>query len=267
MISYPARPQYFAHRFIRLMTKSALAMEVGSEGTWLLSVIAMQEDSCRYSKAVSFWNSQLTVLLGFRNDHEARMRRIRQRCVDAGWLNYEPGGRTHPGHYFVTIPTHLIQIEDGPCDESGFESDNETTLKRQQSDNETTLKRQQSDSFLTSPVPSPSPLPVESARDEHDIAAPADSTPPAADPDRWIYVRAALWAKSLVKAGCKIGPQNWPAWKALIDKHGLDRVVSVAKTIPADVRWSDRTEMALEKSGGQAPIAQAIQHRIRTIKT
>ena len=155
MITYPARPQYFAHRFIRLMTKSALAMEIGSEGAWLLSIIAMQEDSCRYSKAVSFWNSQLTVLLGFRNDHEARMRRIRQRCVDAGWLNYEPGGRTHPGHYFVTIPTHLIQIEDGPCDESGFESDNETTLKRHQSDNETTLKRHQSDTFLTSTLPLP----------------------------------------------------------------------------------------------------------------
>ena len=253
-LSYPARPQYFAHRFIRLMTKSALAMEVGSEGTWLLSVIAMQEDSCRYSKAVSFWNSQLTVLLGFRSDHEARMRRIRQKCVDAGWLNYVPGGRTHPGHYFVTIPTHLIQIEDGPCDESGFESDNETTLKRHQSD-----------SFLTSPVPSPSPLPVKSARDEHDIGAQADAQAPVDEVDRWRYLQNEPWAKALVKAGCKIGPKNWSRWQALAVVHGHERVAEVAKTCLATKRWPDETETALLKSGGQAPIEQSIKHRIRSI--
>ena len=105
------------------------------------------------------------------------------------------------------------------------------------------------------------------ARDEHDIAAPADSTPPAADADRWAYVRTEPWAKTLVKAGCKIGPQNWPAWQALVASHGHDRVADVAKTCPATDRWPDRTETALLKSGGQAPIAQAIHHRIRIIKT
>ena len=153
--SYPKREPFFAHRFIRLMTKSALAMEIGAEGFAFLTVIAMQEDACRYSKPISFWNSQLTVLLGFRSDHEARMRRIRERCVEAGWLYYEPGGRTQPGHYFVTIPTHLNHLEDGPCDESDSERDTKTTPKRQQNDNETTMKRQQSDSFLTSPFPLP----------------------------------------------------------------------------------------------------------------
>ena len=105
------------------------------------------------------------------------------------------------------------------------------------------------------------------ADDQHDIAGQPSSAQPIDDAQRWGYVRAEPWAKALIASDCKIGPQKWPAWKALIDKHGLDRVVSVAKTIPADVRWSDRTEMALEKSGGQAPIAQSIQHRIRTIKT
>ena len=108
---------------------------------------------------------------------------------------------------------------------------------------------------------------TEGARDEHDIGAMPAETPAHSDADRWAYVRTEPWAKSMVAAGCKIGPQNWPAWKALVASHGHDRVADVAKTCPATDRWPDRTETALLKSGGQAPIAQSIQHRIRTIKT
>ena len=161
MISYPARPQYFAHRFIRLMTKSALAMEIGSEGTWLLSIIAMQEDSCRYSKAVSFWNSQLLVLMGMDPKNEAKLRRVREKCVALGWLAYFSGAKGRPAHYYVTIPDAVSTIEDGPCDESEKESDENRAEVRRESDENATRIRQESDKNPTTFIPLPSPNPKE----------------------------------------------------------------------------------------------------------
>lgn len=115
---YPKREPYFAHRFIRLMTKTALAMEVGVEGFCLLTLIVMQEDSCRYTKPVNFWNTQLMNLMGMKKDDEKRFRRVRDRCIEQKWLRYWAGSRSKPAKYYVTIPEYLNTIPDGPCDES-----------------------------------------------------------------------------------------------------------------------------------------------------
>lgn len=114
---YPVREPYFAHRFIRLMTKTALAMEIGTEGFCLLTIIVMQEDSCRYTKPVNFWNSQLMNLIGIKKDDEKRFRRVRDRCIEQKWLQYWAGSRSKPAKYYVTIPDNLNSITDGPCDE------------------------------------------------------------------------------------------------------------------------------------------------------
>lgn len=118
MLEYPDRESFFAMRFLRLLTKSASAMEIGPEGFVLLMVIVGQEDACRYSRPVNFWNGQLAVLCGIAEHNEKQLRRIRDRCVEAGWLQYESLGRRKHGRYFVTIPEYVTQDNDGGCDEA-----------------------------------------------------------------------------------------------------------------------------------------------------
>lgn len=113
--TYPKRPRYFAHRFMRVLIKSCAAQEIGQDGLALLTVVAMTEDSKRYSDAVTFWNEQLGPLAGFRNWDQ--LNRTRARVIAAGWLHYEPGGRSKVGRYWVTIPSHLEVLDDQPVGE------------------------------------------------------------------------------------------------------------------------------------------------------
>jgi hypothetical protein len=113
--TYPKRPRYFAHRFMRVLIKSCAAQEIGQDGLALLTVVAMTEDSKRYSDAVTFWNEQLGPLAGFRNWDQ--LNRTRTRVIAAGWLHYEPGGRGKVGRYWVTIPDHLEVLDDQPVGE------------------------------------------------------------------------------------------------------------------------------------------------------
>jgi len=114
--TYPKREPFFAHRFVRLLTKTAAAQELGPEVAWLLTVVAHQEDAKRYSGAVTYWNEQLMPLCGFRS--KGRLNRARQAAIDASWLHYESGGKNQAGRYWCLIPEAFGELPDGPCDES-----------------------------------------------------------------------------------------------------------------------------------------------------
>lgn len=115
-MDYPKREKYFAHQFVRLLTKSAAAQDLGPEVCWLLTVIAHQEDSKRYKGAVTYYNEQLMPLAGFGG--RSRLVRARDKAVSAGWLHYEQGGKGAPGKYWVTVPDKCEGLPDDPCDES-----------------------------------------------------------------------------------------------------------------------------------------------------
>lgn len=115
MATYPKREKYFAHRFVRLTHKECLAQRIGTDATFLLSVIAFQEDACRYKRPVSFYTNQLLPILGFAKWD--RLDKARKAAVSAGWLSYEEGGHRKPGTYFVTIPDGLEDIPDTAIDE------------------------------------------------------------------------------------------------------------------------------------------------------
>ena len=116
MSDYPQRPQFFANKFMRLMTKTTLANDIGPECTYLLAVIANTEDAKRYKGAVTFFNPQLAPLVGARSID--CLDRIRRKCVEAGWLNYTPGRKSVPGKYWVIVPEQYRDLADGPCDEN-----------------------------------------------------------------------------------------------------------------------------------------------------
>ena len=114
--TYPDRDQCFAHRFCRLLTKAAVAQEIGPEACWLLSVIVHQEDAIRYQRGVTFYNEQLMPLCGFGG--KSRLANVRRKAVQAGWLHYAEGTKSKPGTYWVTIPEGYEDTTDTHCDES-----------------------------------------------------------------------------------------------------------------------------------------------------
>ncbi len=109
--AYPNdRPNYFAHKFVRILMRTCAAMEIGTDGFCLLTIVAHTEDAAHYSGPVRFWNDQLISVTGLNTWN--RLDRARSKAVDAGWLHYEPGGKGKVGRYWVTIPGQYEGLPD-----------------------------------------------------------------------------------------------------------------------------------------------------------
>lgn len=122
MPSYPEnRPPFFAQRYIRLMTKTCAAQEIGTSGFALCAAVACQEDAKRYSGPVTYFNGQLLPILGL--SKWKSLNNARQAAIDAGWLFYSPSplGQHKAGRYWVTIPSEAGELPDGNCDEEATE--------------------------------------------------------------------------------------------------------------------------------------------------
>lgn len=113
-ITYPGRPQFFAHKFCRLMVKTCLCQELGTGAFALLATIAHTEDAAHYRRAVTWFNSQLESVLGMSRD---QLIRVRAKCVDGGWLYYKPGSKGRAGRYWVIVPRYAEGLDDLPTDE------------------------------------------------------------------------------------------------------------------------------------------------------
>ena len=119
MADYPverAQESFFAFRYCRLLTKTASAMDLSADGCWMLTIVAMQEDAKRYTGPVLFWNDQLMSLCGFGS--EKRLRTVRSKAVNSGWLHYEKGAKSRAPRYWVLVPDQFSELPDGPCDEN-----------------------------------------------------------------------------------------------------------------------------------------------------
>jgi len=112
MSSYPNRPKFFAHRFVRVLTKTCASQEIGCEAFCLLTIIAHTEDAKHYSGPVTYWNEQLMPICGFGG--KDRLVRARKKAVDAGWLHYEPGSKAKAARYWTLIPDKFSQLDDAP---------------------------------------------------------------------------------------------------------------------------------------------------------
>jgi hypothetical protein len=104
------KKSHHAHKLCRLLTKLAIANEIGPEACWMLTVIAHTEDAIWYSGPVTFWNPDLRVICGLRS--EGRLARARSRAVDAGWLIYVKGAKERPPKYTTRIPDRYKHLPD-----------------------------------------------------------------------------------------------------------------------------------------------------------
>lgn len=159
----------FAMKFLRRLANTGGAMAVGAEGVALLSVIATQEDACRYAHAVNFWNHQLAAMVGLRD--ERALRTVRDRCVRAGWLAYDPGSKSTPASYFCVNPASVNDVPDYTSSETSRNPVNNRLLSGQN-------PPESSENVSTSsPMPFPNPIPLLSGGE------PAETAPGASAPD------------------------------------------------------------------------------------
>lgn len=142
------------------MMKSVAAQEVGTEGFCLLTAIAMTEDAKRYRGPVVFFNQPLMGVCGFSS--EKVFFRVRQRCVDTGWLVWIPGKKGVAARYWVAIPDQCDGIQDGPVDEfTEAESESAGVIPEQLGTNREVIGNQlgtNRESIGRTFIPVPSPL-------------------------------------------------------------------------------------------------------------
>lgn len=118
MTSRPKRNSFFAHRLVRLLYKTCAVHDIGEHAFLLVVLIAHTEDAIRYSKPVSFWNSQLDSVLGFKSPKQ--LNQARHRAIQAGWLHYERKGDRQPGLYWTDIPSRFEALSDAPIENECF---------------------------------------------------------------------------------------------------------------------------------------------------
>lgn len=245
MIEYPKRETFFAMRFLRLLTKCAAAMEIGHDGFALLMVIVGQEDACRYTRPVNFWNPQLATLIGLRGGDVDGLRRTRDRCIKAGWLQYQPGNKQSPARYFVTIPALVSDFGDSGSDESPREYAGNPASKAQETNQESAQNprgiRVESAENPRPSIPSPPPFPISKS-----AAAPPpaqEKTPPEpglfdhpnqtprrpATPLRKTF---ADW-RIMVAKRIFITDAERPEWTAMFDAEGWDEMTAAYERLAA----------------------------------
>lgn len=106
---YPQREQFFFNKFIREMSDRAIASELGRDVAMLLTIIASQEDTCRYAKPVTFYSLPLMEKCGFCKFEQ--LANAREAAKKHGWLKFISKGRgsRQAATYFVAIPEDDIE--------------------------------------------------------------------------------------------------------------------------------------------------------------
>lgn len=238
-MNYPKREAFFAHKFVRLMHKAAVAAEIGRDAFSLLVVVAHTEDAMRYRGAAKFWNSQLIETLGFTKWDQ--FDKARRKAIEAGWLSYSGDGKRTSGEYFVMIPEGYEQISDTPIEQDctlvnpengykqgyddGYKQGIIEGIKRVQCGVQTGDKQGEP----SNPVPVPSP--IYSPGDE--IQIPEKLNTPE------VMKVVGEWFQHLEHKGKyeKIPPRNSPqeqAWWRQVGKLGREKFLAQAEKAMAE---------------------------------
>lgn len=150
----------FAMKFCRQLSKRAAAMHIGADGCWLLTVIAMQEDASHYEVAPQYYDIQLADRCGW---HRTKVDRVRQKCIEAGYLHYEPGPHRGTSTYWVILPSRSLP-DDEPTSRGATQdaTQSATSTAPQMHANCTPTAhemRTARDIYIPDPVPVPDPVP------------------------------------------------------------------------------------------------------------
>ena len=112
--TYPQRPKNFYFKFQKLLWDYHAREDIGIDGCWLLFTVLMNENRRQWTGPARLWNTQLEGSIGKSID---QCDRIRKRCIEAGWLHYEPGTKSVEGKYWVTVPKRFLRMGAEECAE------------------------------------------------------------------------------------------------------------------------------------------------------
>jgi hypothetical protein len=229
-VEYPARGQFFAHKFVRLIHKTALAAEIGRDALALLVVVAHTEDAMRYRGAAKFWNSQLIETLGFSKWDQ--FDKARRRAVESGWLNYVCHGRKQAGEYHVLVPDGYSMVDDNPIEhctllspESEYDRGYKQGYKQGMIEGITRVQTggqlgdEQGD--LSIPIPYPNPLPeIEDNNNAAIAAPPANNGNQVVDEFNAAFLlKCRLTAKRKSALALRLREDYWREnWRAALDR-------------------------------------------------
>jgi hypothetical protein len=242
-VEYPKREPFFAHKFVRLLTKSCAAQDIGLNAFALLCVIVHQEDSARYCGPVRFWNEQLMSTLSL---SPRALRDARDRAIEFGWLVYYREHDRATGRYFVTVPEQFSGLSDAPIEEpcavrGEVSSEGSGANLHKEVTSNCTTKRPGSAPEPSPPsIPIPNPIPIYSPGDE--IQIPGKVNKPA------VLEMAGRWFRHLELKDKpeKIPPRNSPqeqAWWSQIARLGEERFLAQAEKAMAE-GWVTLREVA-----------------------
>lgn len=226
-MNYPKRESFFAHKFVRLLTKSCAAQDIGLNAFALLCVIVHQEDSARYAGPVRFWNEQLMNVLGFKSPKQ--LNDCRAKAIKFGWLQYERSGNREVGRYAVLIPEAFEGLDDAPIEPNHSEyGTNKERIAERLGD------ESRNESVTESGKPSvPSPLPVPSYSPGEEIQIPERLNTPE------VMKVVGEWFQHLEHKGKheKIPPRNSPqeqAWWRQAGRLGPEKFLAQAEKAMAE---------------------------------
>lgn len=240
-VSYPKRPSHFAMKFCRQLSKSAAAMRIGADGCWLLTVVVMQEDAGRYEVAPEYYDIALADRCGW---HRTKVDRVRQKCIDAGYLHYEPGPHRGASKYWVILPTRTLP-DDEPTSHGATQdaTQSATSTAPQMHANCTSNApemRTARDTYIPDPVPDPVPK-------EKETPPPADASSKknsysAEFEEAWLAFKPS-------RRGGTEKPESFTQWKRAIRSIGsrdgdephlwlLSRIQSYARSPAGQSKYS-----------------------------
>lgn len=93
------KPNHFHRIAAHLMHRRAVK-EINQLGVIFILFVAMEQVK-KQAFPVEIWNSVLCEELDFTTP---TLCRVRDKCVDAGWLEYTNKGNRHPGLYHTVVP-------------------------------------------------------------------------------------------------------------------------------------------------------------------
>ncbi|WP_010588550.1 hypothetical protein [Schlesneria paludicola] len=100
---YPSRGKLELFHVIKLLSHPYVAQTLGPSGCNLIRVIATIEDEQGGTTAVLAIDNQILPRLGMSGKTLVEARR---RCIESGWLHYEPSeGKGIPSRMWVTVPS------------------------------------------------------------------------------------------------------------------------------------------------------------------
>ena len=199
----------FAIQFLKWITASGVALEIGPDAVAVLVAVVTQEDTVYFSRGVNFFNEQLAMRCGIQSTHA--LIRARQRAVDAGLLHYTPGTKRKPGNYWVTGFT-----AQSASNQDGFTAQSAPKAKRIRNESDECTAQHAPNPQTSKPNTNKNPNPIPNIKSSSRFVPPTVDEVRAYCSERSNAVNAEQFVNHYEARGWRCGKTPMTDWRAAI---------------------------------------------------